>query len=163
MLSDWRRVRNSSRNLFFGTMVSVCFFCCRHFWRFNYDLTVSRAWHRHQLMRIWIRNTVVPSDWRGIENLSRNLFFWDDGKCFCCFYCRHFLHFVCDLTVFQAWIRHQSTRISFRNAVMLSDWRGIKNSSRNHFFCDNGKCFVVVLPSSLFTIRLWSHRFSSMA
>jgi hypothetical protein len=44
------------------------------------------------------------------------------------------LHFDYDLTVSQAWLRHQLTQISTRNTVMLSDWRRIENSSRNPIF-----------------------------
>jgi hypothetical protein len=54
----------------------------------------------------------MPLDWSRVGESCRDPFFWDNGKCFVAFCCRHFLHFDYDLTVSRAWHRHQSTRIS---------------------------------------------------
>jgi hypothetical protein len=139
MLLVGSRVWNSSRDLFFGED-GTCFvsFYCRHFLQFDYDLTNSRAWLRHQSMQNLIRNTVMLSDWHRVGNSCRNPFFCNDGKCFVSFFFRHFLHFVYDLTVSQTLLRPQSTQNLMRKMVMLSDWRRVRNLSRNPFFCGNG-------------------------
>ena len=144
MPSDWCWVRNSCRNPIFCDD-GKCFvaFCCRHFLHFVCDLTVSRPCLRHHSTQNSIRNAVMPLDCHRLWNSCCNPIFSDDGKCFCCFYCGHFLLFVYDLTVSQAWltVRHQSTRISIRNMVVLSDWRRVAGSCRNPFFSfDKGKC-----------------------
>ena len=71
---------------------------------------------------------------RNIGDSCRNWIFWDDGKCSVLFCCRHFLHFVYDLTVSWACLRHHSTRILMRKTVVPLDGRRIENSSRNWFF-----------------------------
>jgi hypothetical protein len=131
---------------FFVAEVSVLL---QSLFQFVYDLTVCRTWLRHQSTQNLMRKTVMLSDGRRIGNSCRNPFFGD--KVIVLFlFCRcHFLHFVYDLTVSLAWLRHHSTLNSMRKSVMLSDWRSSRNSSRNPFFCDNGKCFVA----------FWCHHF----
>jgi hypothetical protein len=116
-------------------------FCCRHFFHFVYDLTVSQAWLRHHSTRNSIRITVLTLNGRRIGNSCRNRIFWDDGKFSVSFCCRHFLHFVYDLTVSRACLRHHSTQIWMRKTVVPLDGRRIENSSRNRFFCGTGMCF----------------------
>ena len=148
---DGRRIENSCRDPFFCDKVSALFlFCRRHFLHFVCDLTDSQAWLRHQSTRNWMGQTVIPLDGRRIENSSRNQFFCDMVSVLFLFCRRHFLHFVCDLTISRAWLRHHSTWNLMGQTVMLSDWRSSRNSSRNLFFCDDGKCSVAVS----FSIRL---------
>jgi hypothetical protein len=89
--------------------------------QFVSDLTVSQAWLRHQSTQNLMRKMVMLLDWRRVRNSSRNPFFGDDGKCLFLFCRRHILHFVCDLTVSRAQLRHHSMQNSIRNTVMLSD------------------------------------------
>jgi hypothetical protein len=84
------------------------------------------------------------------ESYIRNSFFCDMVSVLFLFCCRHFLHFVCDLTISQAWLRHQSTRNWMRITMIPLDGRRNGNSSRNLFFCDK----VSVLSPSLFTFRM---------
>ena len=158
MTLNGRRIGNSCcHRIFWVDGKCSVSFCRRHFLQFDFDLTVSQAWLRHHSTRNSNRNTVVLSDRRRIGNSCRNPFFCDDGKCFFSFCRRHFLHFVCDLTVFRAWLRHHSTRNSIRITMIPLNGRRIGNSCRNPFFCDQ----VSVLSPSLFSFRLWSHRFST--
>ena len=69
---------------------------------FVYDLTVSLACLRHHSTRTPMRKTVMPLEGRRSGDSCRNWFFGGAGKCFVSFCHRHFLHFVCDLTVSQA-------------------------------------------------------------
>ena len=148
MLSDWRGIKNSIRNPFF-CYNGKCFVVVlpSSLLRFDYDLTVFQAWHRHQSTRISIGNAVMLSDWRRIKNSSRNPFFVTMVSVLLLFCRRHFLRFDYDLTVFQAWLRHHSTWNSIRITMIPLDGRRIGNSCRNLFFCDQ----VSVLSQSLFT------------
>ena len=143
VLSDGRRVRNLCRNPFFCDW-GKCFvsFCRHHFLQFVYDLTVSQAWLRHHSTQHLMRNVVMLLDLRRVRNLCRNPFFCDWGKCLVLFCRHHFLQFVCDLTVSQAWLRHQSTQNSMRKKVVPLEGRRVRNSCRKPFFGEDGKCFV---------------------
>ena len=79
---DWRRVGDLCRNPFFWDNGKCLFFSVAvTILQFVSDVTVSRACHRHQSTRNWMRKTVMLSDGRRIENSCRDPFFWDNGKC----------------------------------------------------------------------------------
>ena len=53
------------------------------------------------------------------------------------------LHFVCDLTVSLAWLRHQSTQNSMRKTMVPLDGRRVGDSCRDPIFWYRGKCFIL--------------------
>jgi hypothetical protein len=143
MLLDRRRVWNWSRNPYFWDN-GKCFvaFCCHHFLQFVYDLTVSLAWLRHQSTQNSMRKTVMPLDWRRFGNSSRNRFFFTEVSVSIFSVVITILHFVCDLTVSLAWLRHQSTQNSMRKTVVPLEGRRVGDSCRDPFFWEWGKCFI---------------------
>ena len=63
-------------------------------------------------------------------------FFVTTVSVFVSFFCRHFLHFVCDLTVSRALLRHPSTLNSMRITMIPLDRHRIGNFCRNPCFGD---------------------------